>query len=112
MTKKPLTPLEFARAVERVMQSPVMRFLRGETPEAESPGDAQKETRTTRAEPPAQKRRRKHGPGPKYPREPLWQLYEEDPNRTIKELGKLYKDKTGFEVKDTWVCTHRVRPRG
>jgi hypothetical protein len=129
-----LTQSPFTREVQRLMQSPftrevqrlmradpIARFLDGDMTETDPRpvktddvvANAATETETDPPSPseqhPVQRRRR--GPSPVYPREPLWELNEENPNRTIKELGKLYKARTEVEVKDTWVRTHRVRPR-
>jgi hypothetical protein len=79
------------------------------TPPSEQPATASPPSE--QPTPPPRQQTRHSGPTPKYPREPLWQLHEEDRERTYKELAKLYEAKTGFQVSETWVRTNRVRPR-
>jgi hypothetical protein len=105
MTKKPRDPMHFTREALRLMRkSPLMQFLRGETPEPPSEPPA-----APVAQKPAQKRHR--GPGAVHDRALIAQLHAENPDWPIKKLRAAYKDKPGTEVKDTWVRTWMKGPR-
>jgi hypothetical protein len=60
---------------------------------------------------PQRQRKRRHGPLPKYDREPLWQLFEQDPDRTAKELAADYEAKTKTKVSPSWAQKHKRRLR-
>jgi hypothetical protein len=130
--RKPRTPRQVMQGLQHLtLASRVTQFLDSDTatePPSEPPGpppsppseppataatDSPSEPPATAAPSPqlAQTRQRKSGPDPVHNRELIQQLYEENPDSSVKQLRTAYKDKTGVEVGDTWVRTHRVRPR-
>jgi hypothetical protein len=90
--------MHFTREAQRLMQkSPLMQFLRGETPESLGEQPA--------ASPPLPQKRRRPDP------RPLWDLYDANPKLTAKQLHHAYETKTQVKVSQSWIEKNKRRPR-
>jgi hypothetical protein len=95
--------------------SPLMRFLGNADPLGEGEGEPaappnppaqpieSPSPQAAPSEPLATPARKQRGQRPVYPREPLWQLAEQNPNSSAKQLAAAYEDKTKIKVSPGWV---------
>jgi hypothetical protein len=123
MAKKPRTPLEVMREMQRIHQaSPLLRFLNTPLPAADLPTEpaaaesaaaesaaAGSPTELPAAEPPVRRQTWQRGQRPVLAREPLWRLNEEHPEWPSKQLARAYEDETKVKVSPDWVRKNRKR---